>query len=38
LATDLLRLSLSQLDQYVGGDALKEICHDNQSQGRKQDS
>jgi hypothetical protein len=38
LATDLLRLSPSQLDEHVGSDALKEICHDNQSQGRKQDS
>ena len=38
LAADLLRLSLSQLDEHVGSDALKEICHDNQSQGRKQDS
>jgi len=38
LAADLLRLSPSQLDEHVGSDALKEICHDNQSQGRKQDS
>jgi hypothetical protein len=38
LATDLLRLSPSQLDEQVGSDVLKEICHDNQSQGRKQDS
>ena len=38
LATDLLRLSPSQLDEPVGSDVLKEICHDNQSQGRKQDS
>ena len=38
LATDLLRLSPSQLDAHVGSDALKEICHDHQSQGRKQDS
>jgi len=38
LASDLLRLSPSQLDEHVGSDALKEICHDNQSQGRKQDS
>jgi hypothetical protein len=38
LATDLLRLSPSQLDEHVRRDALKEICHDNQSQGRKQDS
>jgi hypothetical protein len=38
LATDLLRLSPSQLDEHVGSDALKEICHDSQNQGRKQDS
>ena len=38
LGADLLRLSPSQLDEHVGSDALKEICHDNQSQGRKQDS
>jgi hypothetical protein len=38
LAGDLLRLSPSQLDEHVGSDALKEICHDNQSQGRKKDS
>ena len=38
LAADLLRLSRSQLDEHVGSDALKEICHDNQNQGRKQDS
>jgi len=38
LAADLLRLSTSQLDKHVGSDALKEICHDNQSQGRQQDS
>lgn len=38
LAADLLRLSPSQLDEHVGSDALKEICHDDQSQGRKQDS
>ena len=38
LAADLLRLSRSQLDEHVGSDALKEICHDNQSQSRKQDS
>lgn len=38
LAADLLRLSPSELDEHVGIDALKEICHDNQSQGRKQDS
>jgi hypothetical protein len=38
LATDLLRLSPSQLDEHVGSDALKEICHDNPNQGRKQDS
>jgi hypothetical protein len=38
LAADLLRLSPSQLDEHVGSDELKEICHDNQSQGRKQDS
>ena len=38
LATDLLRLGPSQLDEHVGSDALKEICFDNQSQGRKQDS
>ena len=38
LATDPMRLSPSQLDEHVGSDALKEICHDNQSQGRKQDS
>ena len=38
LATDLLRLSPSQLDEHVGSDALKEISHDNQSQGRKQNS
>ena len=38
LATDLLRLSPSQLDEHVGSDAWKEICHDNQNQGRKQDS
>ena len=38
LATDLLRLSPNQLDEHVVSDALKEICHDDQSQGRKQDS
>ena len=38
LAADLLRLGPSQLDEHVGRDSLKEICHDNQSQGRKQDS
>jgi len=38
LAADLLRLSSSELDAHVGIDALKEIFHDNQSQGRKQDS
>ncbi len=38
LATDLLRLSPSQLDVHVGSDALKEICHDNQSQGREKNS
>lgn len=38
LAADLLRLSPSQLDAHVGSDALKEICHDYQIQGRKQDS
>ena len=37
LAADLLRLSPGQLDEHVGTDALKEICHDNQSQGRQQD-
>ncbi len=37
LAADLLRLSHSQLDAHVGSDALKEICHDDQSQDRKQD-
>jgi hypothetical protein len=31
LAADLLRLNPSQLDEHVGSDALKEICHDNQS-------
>ena len=31
LAADLLRLNPSQLDENVGSDALKEICHDNQS-------
>jgi len=34
LAADLLRLSPSQLDEHVGSEALKEICHDNESQGR----
>ena len=29
LAADLLRLSPSQLDEHVGSDALKEICHDH---------
>jgi hypothetical protein len=29
LAADLLRLSPSQLDEHVGSDTLKEICHDN---------
>ena len=38
LTTDLMRLSPIQLGEHVGSDALKEICHDNQSQGRKQDS
>jgi hypothetical protein len=37
LAADLLRLSPSQLNEHVGNAALKEICHDNQSQDRKQD-
>ena len=38
LAADLLRLSPSQLDAHVESDALKEICHDNPSQTRKQNS
>lgn len=38
LAADLLRLSTSQLDEHVRSEALKEICHDNQSQGRKRHS
>jgi len=38
LAADLLRLSPGQLDEHVDRDALRENCHDNQSQGRKQHS
>ena len=38
LAADLPRLSPSQLVEHVESDALKEICHDSQNQGRKQDS
>lgn len=38
LAVDLLRLNPKQLDELVGSDALKEICHDHQSQARQQDS
>jgi hypothetical protein len=38
LAADLLRLGPAQLDEHVRSDALKEICHDKQSQGRQQGS
>lgn len=38
LAADLFRLSPDQLDEHVASDALKEICHDKESQGRQQDS
>ena len=32
LAADLLRLDPDQLDAHVASDALKEICHANQTQ------
>ena len=32
LAADLLRLSASELDAHVASEALKEICHANQTQ------
>lgn len=34
LALDLLRLSPDELAAHVASEALKEICHDNQNQGR----
>ena len=34
LAADLLQLSLGQLEEHVASEALKEICHDHQSQVR----
>ena len=37
IAADLFRLSSSELDAHVANDALKEICHDSEDQGRKQD-
>ena len=38
LAADLLRLGPSELDAHVASEALKEICHDIEDEGRKQDS
>ena len=38
LASDLLRLGPSELDAHVSSEAVKEICHDHQTQGSKQDS
>lgn len=37
IAADLFRLSASELDAHVNTEALKEICHDSEGQGRKQD-
>ncbi len=37
IATDLLALSPSELDAHVASDALKEICHDSEEEGREQD-
>jgi hypothetical protein len=34
IAADLLRLGSSELDAHVASEALKEICHDSQGQGR----
>jgi hypothetical protein len=37
IAADLFRLGSSELDAHVASEALKEICHDNEDKGGKQD-
>lgn len=37
IVADLLRLGSSELDAHVASEALKEICHDSESQGLEQD-
>jgi len=37
LAADLLSLGSGELDEHVASEALKEICHDSEDEGRQQD-